>query len=162
MKRIMAALCGLLGLMGLGGCERYLMSDIRPGVTTRGEVQEHMGSPGIEWRNEDGTLVWEYSMQPEGTTCYQLTIDAMGVVQRVEQVLTEANMARIVPGMSAEQVRRLIGKPARKQYFSLKKETAWDWFIGRNAALERRYFNVFFDPTGAVVRTGEQVELGGG
>jgi len=162
MRRILAALCGLLGLVGLGGCERYLMSDIRPGVTTRAEVQEHMGAPGIEWRNEDGTVVWEYSMQPEGTTCYQLTIDSAGIVQRVEQVLTEANMARIEPGMSGEQVRRLIGKPARKQSFSLKKETAWDWFLGATVGHERRYFNVFFDDAGRVVRTGEQMEIGGG
>jgi len=158
MKRILAALCGLLGLMGLGGCERYLITDIRPGVTTRGEVQEHIGPPGIEWRNEDGTLVWEYSMQPAGTTCYQLTIDAAGIVQRVDQVLTPANMARVVPGMNETQVRRLIGKPARTHFFQLKQETAWDWLIDNSAQMERRYFNVYFDTAGVVVRTGEQTE----
>jgi outer membrane protein assembly factor BamE (lipoprotein component of BamABCDE complex) len=159
MRRILAALCGMLGLLGLGGCERYLVEDIRPGVTTRAEVREHLGDPGIEWREADGTVVWEYSMQPAGTKCYQLTIDAGGVVRQVTQVLTEANRQRIVPGMSETQVRRLIGRPARTHYYELKRETAWDWLIDNSAQMERTYFNVYFDPAGTVVRTGQQVEM---
>ncbi len=161
MKRILMALLGLLGLVGLGGCERYLMEDIRPGVTSRGEVQEHMGPPGIEWRNDDGTVVWEYSMQPSGITCYHLTIDANGIVQQVEQVLTDARMASITPGMTQTQVRRLIGKPARKTHFPNKRETVWDWLLDDRMPSQSIYFNVFFDDNGQVTRTGrETVQLG--
>lgn len=161
MKRLFAALCGVVALFGLGGCERYLIEDIRPGVTHRSEVQEHMGPPGIEWRNGDGTVIWEYSMQPSGVTCYHLTIDSSGVVQAVEQVFTEARRASIQPGMSREQVRRLIGKPAREQAFPNKGQVVWDWLLDDRMPGQTTYFNVFFDPSGKVIKTGEELEQRG-
>jgi len=161
MKRLIAAFCGLLGLFGLGGCERYLMEDIRPGVTHRSEVQEHMGPPGIEWRNDDGSVVWEYSMQPAGVTCYHLTIDSGGVIQKVEQVFTEARRASIQPGMTQQQVRHLIGKPARQFAFPNKGEVVWDWLVDDRMPAESKFFNVFFDQAGVVTRTGYQVEQRG-
>ena len=161
MKRWVAAFCGLLGLFGLGGCERYLMEDIRPGVTHQSEVQEHMGPPGIEWRNDDGSVVWEYSMQPAGVTCYHLTIDSGGVIQKVEQVFTEARRASIQPGMTEQQVRHLIGKPARQFAFPNKGEVVWDWLVDDRMPAESKFFNVFFDQAGVVTRTGYQVEQRG-
>jgi len=160
-KRLIATVCGLLGLLGLGGCERYLIEDIRPGVTHRSEVQEHMGPPGIEWRNDDGTVIWEYSMQPAGVTCYHLTIDAQGVIQQVEQVFTEARRAQIRPGMSQQQVRRLIGKPARQFAYPNKGEEVWDWLVDDRMPSESKFFNVFFDASGAVTRTGYESEQRG-
>ncbi|QID19298.1 outer membrane protein assembly factor BamE [Nitrogeniibacter mangrovi] len=156
MKRILAAMLGLLGLVGLGGCERYLMEDIRPGVTTRAELKSHLGDPGIEWRNADGTVVWEYSMQPSGITCYHVTLDRAGVVKRVEQVLTEARMAQISAGMTEDQVRRLIGKPAKRTSFPNKGETVWDWLIDDRMPSESIYFNVHFDGNGRVTQTGRE------
>lgn len=159
MKRWLAAVFSLFGLLGLGGCEPYLTSGIEPGVTRAAEVREHLGAPGIEWRNPDGSVIWEYSMQPAGTRCYHLHIDQDGVVRAVDQVLTAQNMARIVAGMDETQVRRLIGKPAKTHVFALKQETVWDWHLGEDATRGKRYFNVYFDTAGRVTRTGHETVM---
>ena len=94
MKRIRTLLCGVLALFGLAACEEFAIKDLRPGVSTGFEVRDKLGPPGLEWRNDDGTVTWEYTQQPQGVTCYLITIDGSNVVQKVEQVLTEAQFAR--------------------------------------------------------------------
>lgn len=100
-------------------------------------------------------------MQPAGVTCYHLTIDAQGVIQQVEQVFTEARRAQIRPGMSQRQVRRLIGKPARQFAYPNKGEEVWDWLVDDRMPSESKFFNVFFDASGAVTRTGYESEQRG-
>ena len=158
MKRIRTLLCGVLALFGLAACEEFAIKDLRPGVSTGFEVRDRLGPPGIEWRNGDGTVTWEYSMQPAGVTCYLITIDANNVVQAVDQVLTEAQFARITPGLDETQVRRLIGKPAKTTFHALKQETVHDWLIDNSDRLALVYFNVYFDQQGRVVRTGRYTE----
>ena len=161
MKKLLSWLCGLLSLIGLSACDQFVIEDLKPGVSTGFEVREKLGPPGIEWRNTDGTLTWEYSMQPMGTTCYLITVDGANIVQKVEQVLTAAQFARIQPGFDQDQVRRLIGKPAKTQYYELKRETVWDWLIDNSNATEPVYFNVYFDTQGKVLRTGRFTEIRG-
>ena len=117
-----------------------------------------MSCSSASWRNGDGTVTWEYSMQPAGTTCYLITLDANNVVQAVDQVLTEAQFARITPGLDQTQVRRLIGKPAKTTFHALKQETVHDWLIDNSDRLALVYFNVYFDQQGRVVRTGRYTE----
>ena len=45
----------------------------------------------------------------------------------LRQVLTPENFARVKPGMAMEDLRRLLGKPAQRIPYPLKKETAWEW-----------------------------------
>lgn len=161
MKKLLSLLCGVLGLFGLSACDQFVIEDLRPGVSTAFEVRDKLGPPGIEWRNGDGTVTWEYTQQPMGTTCYLITLDGNQVVQKVEQVLTEAQFARIQPGLTQDQVRRLLGKPAKTQYFQLKNETVWDWLIDNRNAAEPVYFNVYFNPQGRVLRTGRDIEYKG-
>ena len=161
MKKLLSLLCGVLGLFGLSACDQFVIEDLRPGVSTGFEVRDKLGPPGIEWRNADGTVTWEYTQQPMGTTCYLITVDGNNVVQKVEQVLTEAQFARIQPGLTQDQVRRLLGKPAKTQYFQLKNETVWDWLIENRNAAEPVYFNVYCDPQGRVLRTGRDIEYKG-
>ncbi len=42
-----------------------------------------------------------------------VTIGADGKVARIEQVLTAENFARVRPGMSQDQIRRMLGKPTK-------------------------------------------------
>ena len=106
----MRLICTLASLLGIAGCDVMNMQEIKPGVTTGYEVRDRMGAPNTEWRNADGTVTWEYSRQPEGVECFMITIGSDNVVKAVEQVITPANMARIQPGWTKEQVRRLLGK----------------------------------------------------
>ena len=80
-----------------------------------------------------------------------------GVLREVRQVLTEENFAKVSPGMSREDLRRLLGQPAKESYFSLKKEYVWDWRKDDPMNMTV-YFNVHFDESGRVVRTSTNVD----
>jgi hypothetical protein len=147
-----AAFLLMLGaLLSLLGCDRT--NELRPGVSTTAEVIEKMGKPTMEWQ-EGANKVWEYPFTPEGTRNYMLTIGPDGILKAMEQVLTPENFARVQPGMSREQIRRLLGKPASVQFLELKQEEVWEWkeqtpFLGSDMR-----FNVYFSNTGQVTRTG--------
>ncbi len=152
MKSILRALCGLLSVLGITACDVFDIEAIRPGVTRAVEVRDRLGAPNTEWRNEDGTVTWEYSRQPEGVTCYMITIGRDQVVQAVEQVITEVNMARIQPGWTRAQVSRLLGRHRSVEQFDLRQEEVWDWNIPREFG-DETFFNVHFDRAGVVMRT---------
>ncbi len=163
MKRLFSLLCGLASLLGLTGCDYFNLQALKPGVSTAFEVRERLGRPDMEWRNADGSVVWEFSRQPEGTNCYMLTIGPDNMLRSVEQVLTEHNFSRIKPGMNGEEVRRILGRPAGKQYFRLSRENVWQWHISADPPVTGRlYFTVHFDEAGRVLRSGRNVEYQGG
>ena len=113
----------------LPGCDSAVLQDIKPGVTTAVEVRARMGDPGYEFRNEDGGVTWEYTRQPSGVHCYMITFGSDQIVRSVDQVLTEANYAKVQPGMTRDQVRRLLGQPARVENFNNLREEVWEWRI---------------------------------
>ncbi len=146
----MRGLAMLGALLALLGCDRT--GELRPGVSTAAEVVEKMGRPAMEWR-EGADQVWEYPFTPEGSRNYMLTIGPDGVLKTMEQVLTAENFARVAPGMTRDQVRRLLGKPASTMVLELKREEVWDWketspFPGTDLR-----FNVHFDHDGRVTHT---------
>jgi len=152
MKSILRLLCGWLSVLGISACDVFDIEAIKPGVTTALEVRDRLGAPNTEWRNGDGTVTWEYSRQPEGVTCYMITIGRDQRVSAVEQVITEANMARLAPGWTKAQVSRLLGRHRSVERFDLKHEEVWDWNIPREFG-DETFFNVHFDPEGRVLRT---------
>jgi len=56
MKKLLSLLCALLSLFGLSACDQFVIEDLKPGVSTGFEVRDKLGPPGIEWRNDDGTV----------------------------------------------------------------------------------------------------------
>ena len=114
--------------------------------------------PRFEWHNEDGSLTWEFSRQPEGTECFMATIGPDQILRSIEQVLTEANFERIQPGMIHQEVLRRLGKPARKEYFELKQEHVWSWLIDRRMPSQKVYFTVSFNADGRVTHSGPFTE----
>jgi len=159
MKYLLSLLCSVLAVSGIAGCKPFAIESIKPGATTAMEVRDLLGPPAMEWRNDDGSRTWEYSGQPEGTRCHMITIGPDQVVRAVEQVLNEKNFARIQAGMSADEVRRILGKPASSQFFSLSQERVWNWRIdGGPTITDPYFFTVHFDTDGQVLRTGRNVE----
>jgi outer membrane protein assembly factor BamE (lipoprotein component of BamABCDE complex) len=158
MKRLLALLCSLLTALGLAGCDRAALQELRPGVSTAREVKERMGPPNYEWHNEDGSLTWEFSRQPEGVECFMATIGPDQILRSIEQVLTEANFERIQPGMIHQEVLRRLGKPAKKEYFELKQEHVWSWLIDHQMPGQKVYFTVSFNADGRVTRSGPVTE----
>ena len=62
--------------------------------------------------------------------------------------------------MSGDEVRRLLGKPARSQFFQLKHETVWEWKVshGVGTASEPEFFTVSFNTEGRVVGSGRYTQ----
>lgn len=149
-KTLLAAAC-VAG--ALWGCDSPMVNDLRPGVSTGYEVRDKMGPPTFEWRNEDGTTTWEYARQPEGQFNYMVVIGPDNIMREIRQTLTETNMARVEKGMTRDQVRRLLGKPAKTGQFPLKKQEIWDWRYQGSGTNKDAMFHVHFDQSGVVAET---------
>ncbi len=146
----------------LPACDAVNLQEIKPGLSTQAEVRARMGQPGFIHWNNDGTATWEYTRQPEGMTCYMISFGLDQVVSRMEQVLTEANFARVTPGLSKDDVRRLLGAPGKKQVFDNFNEEVWEWRIEGMPPMEETYFGVHFDLShGAVKKTSRRVQQRG-
>ncbi|MDD3675180.1 MAG: hypothetical protein RBS10_16445 [Thauera propionica] len=160
MKRLLAWLCALLSAVGITACDYFNLRELKPGVSTAMEVRERFGPPRMEWKNEDGSVTWEYTRQPEGIECFMITIGPDDILRQIDQVLNEQNFARVVNGMNGDEVRRLLGKPARSQFFQLKHETVWEWKISHGFAgtSEPVFFTVSFNTDGRVVGTGRYTQ----
>lgn len=144
-------LSALIGMVA-SACDADKLGRLKPGVSHADEVRNVMGRPSLEWKDADGTRVWEYPRTPEGMVNYMLVIGPDEVLREVRQVLTEENFARVRAGMSKDQVRYLLGKAAHEQYFALQKETVWDWKTRVEPGMEW-FFNVHFDADGLVRKT---------
>jgi outer membrane protein assembly factor BamE (lipoprotein component of BamABCDE complex) len=85
-----------------------------------------------------------------------VTIDAAGKMTALRQVLTPQTFAKVGPGLGKDDVRRLLGRPAKVVPYDLKKEVEWEWkFLNGN---ETRFFVVTFDSRGLVVKTADLAE----
>ena len=163
MTRLLVFLCIFFAAALLPGCDYFALQELQPGVSTALDVRDRFGPPGMVWRNDDGSVTWEYSRQPEGTKCYMITIGPDDVLRKIDQVLDEEGFARVRRGMTGDEVRRVLGKPASSKYLQLSRETVWDWRIEAPAsASERLFFTVHFNADGRVSRTGRNAEYRGG
>ncbi len=154
------ALAGLLGT----GCDRegkpvqeFGLDKLAVGISSEAEVRTVMGMPETTWEEEDGTRILEYPKGPAGSRTWIFTIDPKGKLREYHQALTPQNFARIRPGMSRDDVRRLLGKPRTVVNVNRLKEEVWDYRYLDNH--ESRFFNVHMDQaTGKVIKTSTSEE----
>lgn len=126
---------------------------LEPGVSGIADVRAAFGQPYRSYPEPDGGKTLEFSSQPNGITCYMVRLDAAGRFVSVHDALSEAGLARIKPGMSREQVSRLLGNHRSVEFFRLSGEEVWDWNVdNRNGPGIATRFNVHFKD-GRVVRT---------
>ena len=147
-----AALAALAVVLVLAGCDPQRISELEEGVATEADVRARFGEPEKIWDGSGGARVLEYNRQPAGQKNYMITIGLDGRMSALRQVLNPENFARVQPGMMMEDVRRLLGKPARITPYALKNETAWDWryLEPPNTAM---VFTVWLNPDLRVLRT---------
>jgi hypothetical protein len=125
--RIGMAVALLAGVIGLAGCDNQRIAELEEGVATEADVRARFGQPENVWDAPGGGRIFEYNRQPQGQKNYMITIGADGKMSALRQVLTPENFARVQPGMAMEDLRKLLGKPARRTPYPLKNETAWEW-----------------------------------
>jgi hypothetical protein len=136
-------------LLALFGCD-IRMLDLKPGISTATEVKRAMGEPTFEWKEPDGALIWEFPRGPSGSVTYMVEMRPDGVLKEIRQVLKEEYFAKIRPGLSKDEVRRLIGKPAETMTFPLKKDEVWTRKFEQGRG-EYWQFHAHFDLGGKVV-----------
>ncbi len=113
-----------------------------------------MGPPAMRWLDADGSVQLAYPRGPAGLHSFMVKLGPDGRLQSIENVLNQAGFARISPGMSKEQVLRVLGPPddSRTVYFKARDELVWDWrFCASNLNTAR--FLVLFDATAGTVRS---------
>lgn len=138
--------------LALAGCDPQRIAELEEGVSTEADVRARFGQPENVWDAPGGGRVLEYNRNPSGHQNYMITIGADGRMSALRQVLNEGNFARVRPGMTMEEVRRLLGKPMKKTPYALKNETAWDWRY-MQAPATSMVFTVWFDSDYRVLRT---------
>jgi outer membrane protein assembly factor BamE (lipoprotein component of BamABCDE complex) len=125
---------------------------LRPGESREADVVAFYGSPTHVWPDAGGGRTLEYSTQPMGRHCYMVHLDAEGRLLGVEDGLSPQGRARIEPGMTPEQVSRILGRERTRVFFPLSGEDVWDWTIEPEQPGYGMRFNVHFKG-GRVVRT---------
>jgi hypothetical protein len=152
-KLTMAWLGSLLTL--LTGCNPLAVEQIKVGSSTRADVLKLMGKPESIRKEESGPWagadLLDYSGQPEGTQNWQILIGNDDIVKDLRKLLTPDNFAKVYPGMKFEDVRSLLGKPARTNTYALSpnKHVEWRWLQAPN---ELMIFTVEVDPQQRVVK----------
>ena len=150
---------GLLSLfLGLAGCDQQRIVELEEGVSSEADVRARFGEPEKIWDASDmastplpgaaaepGARTLEYNRQPAGQVNYMITIGPDGKMSALRQVLTPKNFAKVLPGMTMEQVRKMLGKPMKITPYALKQETLYDWRY-LSPPQTSRIFTVVFDP----------------
>jgi hypothetical protein len=156
LKRRLAAAAGAaaLGAAALCGCASYSGSSLKPGQSTLQDVRSTMGEPAMQWTEPDHSLQLSYPRGPAGFHSYMVYLDPAGRLQRIENVMSPASFYRISPGMTEEQVLRILGPsvPSWTSYFAARRELVWEWRYCDEFS-KRARFDVMFDGGSHTVRT---------
>ena len=87
----------------------------------------------------------------EQTVTYLIGKD--GKMTALRQVLAPEYFAKVRPGMDQQEVRRLLGQPAKRSSYPLKNEAECDW-KWNDPPSTKMLFTVVFDSQGKVLRSG--------
>jgi outer membrane protein assembly factor BamE (lipoprotein component of BamABCDE complex) len=139
----------LASLLIVAGCAGYSGSNLQPGASET-EVRSVMGTPAMEMRDPDGTRLLYYPRGPLGNQTYVASLNPAGTLTQVSNVLNDGTFNAIRPGLTEQEVLRMIGPPREKDYFSNLGQTAWDYKFQDTWGYEA-IFSVMIDKNGIVV-----------
>ena len=109
--RCAAGIPVLVLVAGLGGCAWLAPGGLPPG-TPIAQARHALFGPNGEYPLPGGGTRLEFRQGAFGKQTYMLDFDKNGLLVSSQQVLTEPNLATIVPGMTADEVRMRLGHPA--------------------------------------------------
>lgn len=155
MGRLGRLVAALAALFSVGACdptgtpyEDVRLAQLKVGQSTEPEIVRLFGAPAAVRTSPEGRGLI-YPLGPEGAHTLLLKLGPDGRYQGREDLLTRQNFARVVAGLTREEVSALLGPPGRVQAYALKKQTAWEFrFLD---GMETRLFVVMFDSDGRVV-----------
>lgn len=121
----------LLVAVLLPGCASYDGRGLVPGTATAADVETLMGQPAERLAKADGGSVLYYPRGPAGRDSYAVLLGSDGRLQAIEQRLTDANLAKIMPGSTtARQVRELLGPQPTSSYLTRQARDVWEYKMG--------------------------------
>lgn len=139
--------------LALGACDYVAEKKLVPGMHTEADVRTLMGVPDMIWEEENGAKKFEYPRGPVGKQTYFVYIAPDGKYKSMEKALNEENFAKLKPGMSRDDARRILGKQTEVTPYPLKNEEVWSWRYEEEGN-RTMFFNAHFDPArGRIVRT---------
>jgi hypothetical protein len=146
-SKSVVGLSGLFLLLTLAGCVtgQYAPSDKEVGVS-RQQIEERMGKPTGEWDTPEGRVL-EYARGPFGKNTYFALLDNQHRVRHWTQVLTLEQFEKIYPGMSAAEVRRLIGRSFEIASLARDRGEVWSY---RFESVFCEWFQIEFTAQGTV------------
>ena len=109
-----------------------------------------LGPPAGEYANADGSRTLAYPQGYYSGQTFLADVDRSGTVRGVRQALVEESFQRIDPGMTRDDVLRLIGPPVDSMAFPNRREISWEYRF-MDAWGYRALFFVNFDERGVVV-----------
>jgi hypothetical protein len=117
--------------LALAGCASFDGRGLTPGQSGAAEVERVMGAPAE--KRQVGAETWYfYSRQPYGRVTYVARVGPDGRLVGLEQRLTDANVAKIVPNTTrAQDVRDLLGPPWTAVQYGQLDRNIWTWWMHR-------------------------------
>jgi hypothetical protein len=134
----------------LASCASYDGRGLRPGASTEAELRQVMGEPAMQFANPDGSRELAYPRGPLGSQTFMAHVSREGIVQAIEPVLSDGTFNAIQPGMTEDQVLRMIGPPRETMAFPRLGHVAWDYKYQDTWGYQA-IFSVTFDRDGRVV-----------
>jgi hypothetical protein len=115
-----------VSIAGLAGCTIYTSRGL-PAGTPIAQVRQSALAPTGEYALPGGGTRLEFARGSFGRETYMLDFDAQGRLLTSTQVLTEANFATIEPGMSSQDVRMRLGRPAHVFNVGWQNLQVWNY-----------------------------------
>ena len=142
----------IFGIAILSGC-----ASLTPGSSRETDVIAHFGKPAEERRLPNNIRQLDFPRAPMGYENWRVTLSADGTVQTVEQLLDEAHFRKLQPGMSMDEVKGALGRPAELNAFPRLAEQVLSWrFMEPGRGM---FFNAHFDASGRLKYTSRSEEL---
>ena len=122
MRNFRVVLLAITVGLGLAACDFIAEKKLKVGESTVEDVRKFMGKPEMIWEEKDGSQTLEYVRSPEGHQTYMVAIGADGKYKGMKNILVNDEFQKIKPGMTRDDVRRVLGKPTEVVTFKLKNE----------------------------------------
>ena len=98
-----------------------------PAGTPIAQVRQAWPRPQVEHALPGGGTRLEFNQGIRGKETWMLDFDAQGLLVSSTQVLTEANLWTIMPGMPVAELRRQFGQPADTFNLSRQRQQVWNY-----------------------------------
>ena len=118
-----------------------------PNQSTIVEMRARVGIPTDIRFDRNGDELWEYATGPSGYETYLVRVGADQKVKEVTQILTDDQLAKVIPGtMTKADVKNLLGRPSDQTFTGAG--TVWSWRFQRTG--QPGHLTVIFNPDNTV------------